>query len=121
MMNKKISISGLAFGLVIFVGLMPLAFKFSGNQTQLLLGTSFKYFIWSAQAIVLLTLFFTKINFSKNQLIGLAMLCTLVPFIFAFTEIGISFLILNNVVSSMLSWAIASVLFAKWFVVLDYN
>lgn len=114
-MNKNFSTSRLVFGLTIFTGLVPLAFTFSQNGTQLLLETSFKYLVWCGQSIILLLLLLTKHNISKNQLIGLTALYLLVPFTFTFTANGASFLILNNYTSSILSWAITSVLFGKLF------
>lgn len=114
-MNKQNSISEFLFGLAIFVGLMPLAFTFSQNETQLLLFTSFKYIVWSGQAIILLLLLLAKIQFSRNKLIGMGVLFLLIPFVFTFSESGVSFLILNQYPSSVLSWAIASVLFSKIF------
>lgn len=114
-MNKQNTISGFLFGLAIFVGLMPLAFKFSQNEMQLLLFTSFKYIVWSGQAIILLLLLLPKIQFSANKMISMGVLFLLIPFVFSFSERGVSFLILNQYPSSILSWAIASVLFGKIF------
>jgi hypothetical protein len=114
-MNKKNHTSGLMFGLTIFVGLMPLAFTFSQNGTQLLLETPFKYFVWCGQTVILLLLLFTKHNLDKNQLIGLGVLCFIAPFTFTFNENGAYFLVLNKYTSTILSWAIASVLFSKLF------
>ncbi|MBU0473318.1 MAG: hypothetical protein KKF62_04070 [Bacteroidetes bacterium] len=112
-MNKILSTSGLVFCLTIFIGLMPLAFTFSKNGTQLLLETSLNYLVWSGQAIILLLLLVTKPNFSKNQLIGLAALFMLVPFAFTFNENEAYFLILNKYTSSILSWVISSVFLSK--------
>ena len=112
-MNKQNSTSGLLFALIIFIGLMPLASTFLQNRTQLLLDTSFKYIVWCGQAILLILLLLTKLKVSKNQLIGLALLCVLIPFAFTFNDNGVTFLILNKYTSSILSWAIASVLFSK--------
>jgi len=52
-MNKKNSTSRFMFGLIILVGLTPLAFTFSQNGTPLLLETSFKYVVWCGQVIIL--------------------------------------------------------------------
>lgn len=114
-MNKQNSTSGLLFGLTIFVGLMPLTFTFSQNGTQLLLDTSFKYVVWCGQAIILLMLLFTKFKLSKNQLIGLSALYSIIPLTFTFNDSGLTFLILNKYASSTLSWAVASVMFSKLF------
>lgn len=113
MMNKQNSTSGLLFGLTIFVGLMPLTFSFSQNGIHLLLDTSFKYAVWCGQAIILLMLNLTKIRLSKNQLIGLSVLYALIPLAFTFNDNGLNFLILNKYTSSILSWAIASILFDR--------
>lgn len=112
-MNTKNSTSGLLFGLAIFVGLMPLTFTFSTENTQLLLDTSFKYAVWAGQTSILILLLLTKHNLSKNQLIALAVLYLVVPFTFTFNESGAYFLILNKYTSSILSWAVASVLIGK--------
>ncbi|SFE40505.1 hypothetical protein [Thermoflexibacter ruber] len=112
-MNTKNSTSGLLFGLAIFVGLMPLTFTFSTENTQLLLDTSFKYAVWAGQTCILILLLLTKHNLSKNQLIALAVLYLVVPFTFIFNESGAYFLILNKYTSSILSWAVASVLIGK--------
>lgn len=102
------------FGLTIWVALMPLAFMFSQDGTQLLLlETSFRVLVWSFQIILLLLLFFTGNTQSKKQLMGLSVLCLLIPFVFTFNENGVSFLILNQYASSILSWVIASTLFGK--------
>jgi len=114
-MKKQNSMPRLLFGLSIFVGLLPLAFTFSQNDTQLLLDTSFKYLVWSGQAIILLLLLLTKNKLSKNQLITLTVLCFIVPFTFTINENGAAFLILTKYTSSILSWAIASVAFSKLF------
>jgi hypothetical protein len=113
-MNTKISTSGLLFGLAIFVGLVPLTFTFSPNGTQLLLDTSFKYAVWAGQVFILILLTLTKYRLNKNQLIALAVLYLVVPFTFTFNESGTSFLILNKYTSSILSWAVASVLIGKF-------
>lgn len=112
-MNKQNLTSELLFGLTILVGLMPLAFTFSQNGTQLLLDTSLKYIVWCGQAMILLMILLTKLNLSKNQLIGITMLYILIPFTFTFNDNGVVFLILNKYISSILSWAMASVLFSK--------
>lgn len=112
-MNKKKSISGFLFGLTMLVGLMPLAFTFSQNGTQLLLETEFRYVVWCGQAITLLLLLLTSQNLSKHQLIGLSLICVFVPLAFTFNRNGASFLILNKYTSSILSWAIASALITK--------
>ncbi|MEZ4829836.1 MAG: hypothetical protein R3C61_26675 [Bacteroidia bacterium] len=114
-MDKQNSTSGLLFGLTIFVGLMPLTFTFSQNGIQLLLDTSFKYVVWCGQALILLMLLFTKLKLSKKQLIGLFVLYTLIPLAFTFSGNGLTFLILSKYTSSILSWAVASVLFSKSF------
>jgi hypothetical protein len=114
-MNKQNSASPLLFGLAIFVGLMPLAFTFSQNEIQPLLNTSFKYMVWGGQTIVLLLLLFSKYQLIKNQLIALIVLYACVPFIFTFNENGATFLILTKYTSSVLSWAIASVVISKLF------
>ena len=98
---------------LIFVGLLPLTFTFSKNETQLLMETSFKYIVWGGQATILLVLLLTKHTLSKNQLIALAILFVLVPFTFTFNEKGATYLILTKYTSSVLSWAIASILFSK--------
>jgi len=106
--------SKIMFGLTIWVALMPLAFMFSQDGTQLLLlETSFRVLVWSFQIILLLLLFFTGNTQSKKQLMGLSVLCLLIPFVFTFNENGVSFLILNQYASSILSWVIASTLFGK--------
>jgi len=115
-MDKQNSTSGLLFGLTIFVGLMPLTFTFSQNGIQLLLDTSFKYVVWCGQALILLVLLFTKLKLGKNHLIGLSVLFALIPFAGSFNEKGLTFLILNKYTSSILSWAIASVLLSKMFI-----
>lgn len=112
-MKTKKSTTGLMFGLIILVGFLPLAFTFSQNGTQLILETSLKYVVWCGQVIILLTLLLKKQDFSKNQLIGLSILFVLVPFTFSFNENGVSLLILNKYTSSILSWAIASILLGK--------
>jgi hypothetical protein len=114
-MYKKNSTSGIIFGLTIFAGLLPLAFMFTQKGTQLLLETSFKYVVWGGQTGILFLLTLTKHKLSKKQLIGLAILCAVVPFTFTFNEKGVSFLILNKYTSSLLSWAIAGVLLIKMF------
>jgi len=112
-MNIKNTTSELLFGLTIFVRLIPLAFMFSQKGTQLLIETSFRYFVWCGEAIVLFLLALTKQNLSKKQMIALATLCLLVPFTFTFNENGVTFLILDKYISSILSWLMASVLFSK--------
>jgi len=114
-MNKTFSTTGLVLCLTIFVGLMPLAFTFSQNGIQLLLETSrnYNYLVWSGQAIIFILLLVTKPNLSKNQTIGLAVLCIVVPLVFTFNENGAYFLILNKYTSSILSWAISSVFLSK--------
>ncbi|HMN90397.1 MAG TPA: hypothetical protein PKD70_12885 [Saprospiraceae bacterium] len=114
-MNKQNSDSSLLFGLTIFVGFMPLAFTFSQNETQPLLDTSFKYMVWGGQTIALLLLLFSKHQLIKNQLIVLTVLYVFVPFMFTFNENGATFLILTKYTSSILSWAIASVVISKLF------
>lgn len=114
-MTKQNSTSGLLFGMTILVGLMPLAFTFSQNGTELLLDTSFKCIVWGGQATLLLLLLLTKQKLSKNQLIALTVLFMLVPFTFTFNEKGATFLILTKYTSSILSWAIASIVFSKLF------
>lgn len=106
----------LLFGLTIFVGLMPLTFTFSRNGIQLLLDTSFRYVVWCGQALILFVLLFTKFRIEKKHLIGLSVLFALIPFSGTFNEIGLTFLILNKYPSSILSWAIASVLLSKMFI-----
>ncbi|MBS1746558.1 MAG: hypothetical protein JST21_10355 [Bacteroidetes bacterium] len=120
-MNKQIPTPGLLFGLIIFIGLMPLTFMFSQNGAQLLLDTSFRYIVWCGQVIILFVLLFTNLRLSKKQLIGLPVLYTLIPFIFTFNDDGLSFLILNKYTSSILSWAIASVLFGKLFFRINFK
>jgi intracellular septation protein A len=112
-MNTKKSTSGILFGLTLLVGLIPLAFTFSQNGTQLLLETEFRFIVWCGQAITLLILLLTKHSLSKNQLIGLSVLYVFVPLTFTFNENGVYFLILNKYTSSILSWGIASVLLGK--------
>ena len=112
-MNIKNTTSELLFGLTIFVRLIPLAFMFSQKGTQLLIETSFRYFVWCGEAIVLFLLALTKQNLSKKQMIALATLCLLVPFTFTFNENGVTFLILDKYINSILSWLMASVLFSK--------
>ncbi len=99
--------------MAILVVLMPLAFTFSQNGTQLLLDTSFKYIVWGGQTVLLLLLLLTKPELTKNQLFALTALFVLVPFTFTLYEKGATFLILTKYTSSILSWAIASVLFSK--------
>jgi hypothetical protein len=113
--NQNLS-TKLLFGLTIFVGLIPLAFTFSQNGTQLLLDTSLKYIIWYEQSFILIVLLLTKPKLGKNQLLGLCVLFALIPFTFTFNDNGLSFLILNKYTSSILSWAIASVLLSKMFI-----
>lgn len=98
---------------IIFISLLPLSFTISQNEMKLLLETDFKYVVWFGQAIVLLLLFISKYNMSKKQQIGLSILYILIPFTVTFSENGVSFLILNKYTSSMLSWAIASVLMSN--------
>lgn len=112
-MKTKISTSRPLFGLAIFIGLMPLTFMLSSNGTQLLLDTSFKYAIWCGQTMILMLLLLTKYSLSKNQLVALALLYLFVPFTFTFNESGASFLILKKYISSILSWAVASILIGK--------
>ena len=112
-MSTQQSTAGFLFGLTVLVGLMPLAFTFSTGETQLLLETKFNYVVLCGQALTLLLLILTKQSLSKNQQLGLSVLCACVPFAFTFNENGISFWILNHYTSSILSWAIASVLFGK--------
>ena len=112
-MNAKKSTSGFLFGLTILAGFLPLTFSFSNNGIQLLLETEFKFVIWGGQATTLLLLLFTKQCLTKKQLIGLSVLYVLIPLTFAFNENGASFLILDKSTSSILSWAIASVLIGK--------
>jgi hypothetical protein len=112
-MKTKKSTTGLMFGLIILIGFLPLGFTFSQIGTQLILETSLKYVVWCGQVIILLTLLLKKQDFSKNQLIGLSILFVLVPFTFSFNENGVSLLILNKYTSSILSWAIASILLGK--------
>lgn len=114
-MKKQNSPSELLFGLSIFVGLMPLTFTFSQNGIQMLLDTPFKVVVWCGQAILLLMLLLARPKLSKNQLIGLSVLYALIPFVFTFNNQGLTFLILNKYASSILSWAVASVLFCKLF------
>ena len=112
-MKKQNSTSRLLLGMAILVVLMPLAFTFSQNGTQLLLDTSFKYIVWGGQTVLLLLLLLTKPELTKNQLFALTALFVLVPFTFTLYEKGATFLILTKYTSSILSWAIASVLFSK--------
>jgi hypothetical protein len=112
-MNTKISTSGIVFGFAVFVGLMPLTFMFSQNGTQFLLDTSFKYAVWCGQVIILILLLLKSNSLDKNQIMALVMLYLFVPFTFTFNESGVSFLILNKYTSSILSWAVASVLLSK--------
>jgi hypothetical protein len=120
-MTKQNSTSGLLFGMTILVGLMPLAFTFSQNGTELLLDTSFKYIVWGGQATHFLLLLLIKQKLSKNQLIALTVLFILVPFTFSFNEKGATFLILTKYISSILSWAIASIVFTKLFFTYKFN
>jgi hypothetical protein len=115
-MNNQNSSTKILFGLTIFVGLMPLAFTFSQNGTQLLLDTSLKYVVWCGQSIILIVLLLTKPKLGKNQLIGLSVLFALIPFAFTFNDNGLTFLILKKYTSSILSWAIASVLLSRMFI-----
>ena len=112
-MNAKKSTSRFLFGWIMLVGFMPLAFTFSQNGKQLLLETDFKYVVWGGQATTLLLLLLTRLSLSKNQLIGLSVLCMFVPLAFTFNENGASFLILKKYTSSILSWAIAGILIGK--------
>lgn len=115
-MDNQNSSTKLLFGLTIFVGLMPLTFTFSQNGTQLLIDTSLKYIIWCGQSIILIVLLLTKLKLGKNKLIGLSVLFALIPFAFTFNDNGLTFLILNKYTSSILSWAIASMLLSKMFI-----
>jgi len=99
------------------VAFMPLAFTVSQSGTQLLLETDYKYVVWGVQATTLILVLSTRLSLSKNQLIGLSVLCVFVPLAFSFNENGTSFLILNKYTSSILSWAIAGVLIGKIFFV----
>lgn len=112
-MSTEKTISGFMFGATVLICLMPLTFTFSQNGAQLLLETSSGYFVWGGQIIILLVLLLAGNQFSKKQSIALALLYGLVPFVFLFDENGIYFLILNQYTSSVLSWAIASVLLGK--------
>lgn len=114
-MTKQNSTPGHLFGMTIFVGLMPLVFTFSQNETALLLDTLFKYITYGCQAALMLLLLLNKQKLSKNQLIALTVLFMLVPFTFTFNEMGATFLILTKYTSSVLSWAIASIMFSKLF------
>jgi len=114
-MTKQNSNSGHFFGMTILVGFMPLAFMFSHNGTELLLDTFFKYIVWGGQATILLLLLLTKYTLSKNQQITLTVLFMLIPFSFTFSEKGATFLILKQYTSTILSWAIASIVLSKMF------
>ncbi len=116
-MNTKKSISKFLFGWIMLVAFMPLAFTVSQSGTQLLLETDYKYVVWGVQATTLILVLSTRLSLSKNQLIGLSVLCVFVPLAFSFNENGTSFLILNKYTSSILSWAIAGVLIGKIFFV----
>ena len=120
-MDNQNSSTRLLFGLAVFVGLMPLAFTFPQNGTQLLLDTSLKYVVWCGQSIILIVLLLAKPKLGKNQLIGLSVLFTFIPFTFTFSDNGLSFLILNKYTSSIFSWAIASVLLSKMFINTNFN
>jgi hypothetical protein len=112
-MNNQNSTSGLLFGLAIFVGLLPLSFTFSQNGAQWLLGSSFEYVVWCGQIVVLLLLLLTKLKLTRKQLLSLSVLYALIPFTFSVNDHGVTFLILNNYISSILSWVIVSVLFSN--------
>lgn len=114
-MNIQKPNSGWFFALIVFIGLLPLAFIFSRDQLQLLLETDARYAIWVGQIITLISVLSIKQKLSKNQLVGLSAICVFVPFVFTFGKDGASFMILNKntYASSILSWAIASVLLGK--------
>lgn len=112
-MYKHFSSSLLIFGLAIFVGLMPLTFAISPTGIQLLLETSYKYWVWCGQASILFLLLPATTHLSENQMLALAMLYVFVPLAFTFTEDGASFLILHHHTSSVLSWSVAGVLLSK--------
>lgn len=112
-MNTKSSTSRLLTGLAFFAAFMPLTFIFSSDSVQMWLDTSYSYIVWVVQAIVLLLLLLNKIKPERKQLIALAILFFLVPFVFSFNDNEISFLILKHYVNSILSWAIGIVLLSK--------
>lgn len=114
MTNKNLN-SSLLFGFTLFVGLLPLTVFYSENGLQLLIDSSFRYTVWSLEVVVVFILLFSKITVNKNQLIALSGLFLMVPLTFTFNNDGITFLILNKYISSVLSWVISGILVAKLF------
>lgn len=112
-MNTKSSTSRLLTGLAFFTAFLPLTFIFSSDSVQMWLDTSYNYIVWVVQAIVLLLLLLNKIKPERKQLIALAILFFLVPFVFSFNDNEVSFLILKHYTSSILSWVIGIVLLSK--------
>lgn len=112
-MNTKSSTSRLLTGLAFFTAFLPLTFIFSSDSVQMWLDTSYNYIVWVVQAIVLLLLLLNKIKPERKQLIALAILFFLVPFVFSFNDNEISFLILKHYANSILSWVIGIVLLSK--------
>ncbi|MBW7838572.1 MAG: hypothetical protein H3C36_02805 [Chitinophagaceae bacterium] len=112
-MNTKSSTSRLLTGLAFFTAFLPLTFIFSSDSVQMWLDTSYNYIVWVVQAIVLLLLLLNKIKPERKQLIALAILFFLVPFVFSFNDNEVSFLILKHYASSILSWVIGIVLLSK--------
>jgi len=106
-------ISQFLFGVMIFFGFMPLSFYFSDSTATLLIETDLEPFIWGAQTTTLFLLIFIRSNMNSNKLIGLLILYTLVPLSFTFDKNGAYFLILNNYISSLISWSIAGVILIK--------
>ncbi len=112
-MNTKSSTPRLLTGLAFFTAFLPLTFIFSSDSVQMWLDTSYNYIVWVVQAIVLLLLLLNKIKPERKQLIALAILFFLVPFVFSFNDNEVSFLILKHYASSILSWVIGIVLLSK--------
>ncbi len=78
-MKSKSIRTGVLFGAVIFIELLPLSIKFSDHETQLLNSTSFKNFTWMMQSLVLIILVATKPGLSKARCIALAMIVCWCP------------------------------------------
>ncbi len=112
MKNQSLK-SKIIFSLLLFTSLLPLAFSFAGDEVKLLIDTPYQHIISSLQAITLLVIIFSRQKLSKNQAVGVALLYMLIPFAFTFGGNSFSFLVLRHYANSLLSWAIAIVVFIK--------
>jgi hypothetical protein len=112
-MQKGSTFSNLLFGLSVLAGLMPLSFCIKSDGMTWWLDTPGKYFIWSLMAITFFLLLLIRHRLNKDQLIGLAILYLFVPFSFSFNDSGMTFLILDQYPTTILSWLIGSILLSK--------